>query len=525
MPSGRPPETTTAISTFKGQDRALRADRIGTSGLLVSVLAAGAPLMAVAGVMATAYGITGFVGQPLLFVLIGAVMALFGVGYAEMSRHVHNSGALYACIARGLGGTAGAGASFVALAAYSALQVGIYGIFGYESATLLDVFFGVTVVWWLPAVLAVLATGLLGARKIDLNARFLAALLLAEVVLTVAFDLACAARPGPQGLTLQAFDPATLGGAGLGTALCLTVAAFLGFEQAPVYAEETSRPETAVARAMFLAVGCSAILFAVSSWLLGVAAGPARIAGAATQEGPDLVFALTGPRLGTVFTDVLHVFFVTGIFASMLGFHNVVARYAFAMGRDGLLPAALGRPARSGGAPALGSLLQTAVSLTVVIAFAVTDTAPTGDPTAPVLRLFAWGGTVGALGVTALMAAACAAVIVFFVRRGAGRTQAGRLVASAVAGLALLAVLVHAVTDFGTLASEDRDRVPARALPAVIGAAALAGLLHGRVLRVTRPEVHARIGLGNEAFQLAKAATAAPDRPRRGVPSRRKPGA
>ncbi len=49
-----------------------------------------------------------------------------------MSRHVHNAGAFYAYISRGLGGTAGASAAMVALVAYNALQVGIYGIFGFE---------------------------------------------------------------------------------------------------------------------------------------------------------------------------------------------------------------------------------------------------------------------------------------------------------------------------------------------------------------------------------------------------------
>lgn len=34
---------TDGISTFKGQERALRADRLGTGGLLLSVLAATAP--------------------------------------------------------------------------------------------------------------------------------------------------------------------------------------------------------------------------------------------------------------------------------------------------------------------------------------------------------------------------------------------------------------------------------------------------------------------------------------------------
>ncbi len=44
-----------AISTFKGEERALRADRLGTGGLLLSVLAATAPLMVVAGVMPTTF--------------------------------------------------------------------------------------------------------------------------------------------------------------------------------------------------------------------------------------------------------------------------------------------------------------------------------------------------------------------------------------------------------------------------------------------------------------------------------------
>lgn len=48
-------------------------------------------------------------------------------------------------------------------------------------------------------------------------------------------------------------------------------------------------------------------------------------------------------------------------------------------------------------------------------------------------------------------------------------------------------------------------------LPGVIVLALAGGLLYGAVLRRTRPEVHARIGLGNEAFQLEKAAEGGPD--------------
>ncbi|MCX4702048.1 APC family permease [Streptomyces sp. NBC_01352] len=508
--SSRSTTTPGGISTFKGQERALRSDRLGTGGLLLSVLAATAPLMVVAGVMPTTFAVMGIVGQPLLFVVLGVVLVLFGIGYAEMSRHVHNAGAFYAYISRGLGGTAGASAALVALVAYSALQVGIYGIFGFEVAGLFATYADLEIAWWIPALAAALVVGALGRLKIDVNARVLGVLLIVEVALVVIFDVAAVADPGPQGLSLHAFNPDTLTGAGLGTALCFCIAAFLGFEQAPVYAEETSRPHILVPRVMFLAVGGVAVFFALSSWALTVATGPAAIVGEARQQSAGLLFTLTEDRLGGTFTDVLHILFVTGMFAALLSFHNVVARYAFAMGREGLLPAAFGRTTGASGAPGTGSLLQTAVSVLVVAAFAVADDKPAGDPTAPVLHLFTWCGNLGALGVIVLMAAASLSVVVFFVRRGAAGAQAWRLVTSALAGIALLVIAGYTVRDFDVLVGAGPGSALSWALPGIIGLALVIGLLQGLVLRSRAPEAHARIGLGNEAFQLEKAAEKTP---------------
>lgn len=508
MLTGNQPSGPQEISTFRGQEQSsLRAGRLGTIGLLLSVLAATAPLMTVAGVMATTYAVMGVVGLPLLFVILGVLMALFGIGYAEMSRHVHNAGAFYAYIARGLGSLAGAAASYVALVAYSALQVGVYGIFGFEVAGLLEKFFDLTVAWWIPALLALVLTGILGALKIDLNAKVVGLVLIAEVLLVLVIDIAYAADPGPEGLSLHAFNPDTITGAGLGTALCFTVAAFLGFEQAPVYAEETDRPQTVVRRVMFLAVGIIAVFYAVTAWLIGVATGPGGVVDAARKESSGLIFTLAEPRLGTAFTDVLHIFFVTGAFACMLAFHNVVSRYAFAMGREGLLPRAVGRASASTGAPAFGSLLQTLVSVVVVTAFLATDDKPAGDPTAPVLRLFTWMGNVGALGVILLMTVTSIAVIAFFVRRGAAGTQAVRLLCSGLAALGLGFVFVYAVKDFDVLLGAAPGSALGWVLPGIIGLAAVTGLVVGLVLRARRPQAFARIGQGNEAFALEKAAS------------------
>ncbi|MFJ2114314.1 APC family permease, partial [Streptomyces sp. NPDC087850] len=250
MSTGR--SSTSEINTYKGQERALRANRLGTLGLLLSVIAASAPMLVVAGVMPTIFGVMGIVGQPLIYLILGVVLVLFSFGYAEMSRHIHNAGAFYAYIARGLGPTAGAGASVLALVAYNAMQFAVYGLLGFEVSSLFSTYLGISVAWWIPALATAAIIGVLGWLKIDLNAKVLGILLAIECFLVVVFDIATVANPGPQGLSMAAFDPSSLTGAGLGTALCFCVAAFVGCEAAPVYAEETSRPHVVVSRVMFL---------------------------------------------------------------------------------------------------------------------------------------------------------------------------------------------------------------------------------------------------------------------------------
>ncbi|MFE3681934.1 APC family permease [Streptomyces sp. NPDC059095] len=488
------PET----STYEEPERALRAGRLGTPGVLLPVLAASAPLMVAVGVMPTTFAETGVVGQPLLFLVLGAVLALFAVGYAEMSRHMSHSGAFYAYIARGLGPTAGASAAYGALAAYSALQVGIYGMFGFEVSGLLDTYRGVTIDWWVPALLAVALVGALGRLRIDLNAKVLGVLLLVEVALVVVFDLAALADPATGRLSPHAFNPRALAHGSAGIALCFCAAAFIGCEQAPVYAEETRRPQAVVRRVLLLAVGLVTALLALSSWALTLAAGPQDIVDSAQKQGPGLLFALAEKNLGTTFADVLHVVFVTGMFAALLSLHNVVARYVFAMGREGLLPAGFGRTSPTSGAPAAGSLFQTVVSVAVVAAFALTDRWPAGDPTAPVTHLFTWTGNAGVLGVLLLMAASSLAVIVFFVRRGEAGAQRWRLLAAAAAGVALLGIAAYSVRQFQLLVGAGPNDTLAWMPPGIVVLALLVGLGYGLVLRARRPGTHAGIGRGDE---------------------------
>lgn len=171
--------------------------------------------MVVAGVMPTTFAVMGIVGQPLLFVVLGVILILFSVGYAEMSLHRPQRGRLLRLhLPRPRRHPCGASAALVALVAYNALQVGIYGIFGFEVSGLFATYADLEIAWWIPALAAVAAVGALGWLKIDVNAKVLGVLLVIEVALVVIFDIAAVADPAKEGLSLHAFNPDTLTGAG-----------------------------------------------------------------------------------------------------------------------------------------------------------------------------------------------------------------------------------------------------------------------------------------------------------------------
>lgn len=109
---------------------ALARDRLGVSGVMFFIFAGVAPLTVTAGVVPTAYGVTGLTGVPAAFLLVAVVLGVFAIGYVAMARRIPNAGAFYAFIAKGLGKPAGVGGALVAVAAYNLLQVGLYGMIG-----------------------------------------------------------------------------------------------------------------------------------------------------------------------------------------------------------------------------------------------------------------------------------------------------------------------------------------------------------------------------------------------------------
>jgi amino acid transporter len=68
---------------------------------------------------------------------------------------------------------------------------------------------------------------------------------------------------------------------------------------------------------------------------------------------------------------VMQVLILTGSFACAMAFHNVAMRYFYAMGREGILPRALGRTHPTHKSPYIASITQTVVAVVLVLAWGV----------------------------------------------------------------------------------------------------------------------------------------------------------
>jgi amino acid transporter len=469
---------------------ALARDRLGVAAVVFFVMSAAAPLTVVAGVVPTGLAVTHLTGISIAFLAVAIVLAIFAVGYVAMARHIANAGAFYAYISQGIGRPLGVGAAWVALLAYNCFQIAAYGGFGAIASPLFKDWFGVDVPWWALALVVWALTAVLGVLDVAVNGKVLATLLVAEILLVVVFSFADVLSPNFHPSSAPV-DAGSLIGAGSGALLSMAITGFVGFEQSVVFSEESRDPRRTVARATYIAIALIALLYGFASWTMISGAG-GDVIGRATNEGPDLFFNVAADQLGTVAVHLGHTLFLTSLIAAMISFHNIISRYMFSLGREGVLPRLFGRTVPGTGAPKNGSISQSVLGLVVIVLYAVAG----WDP---LVQLFFWGGSAGGIGVLLLITVTSIAVIGYFARNPEGEDVWHRLGAPILGTIMLLVMSYLALTNIATLFGVDPGSKPTWVVPLSFGVLTVLGLIWALVLRGSRPQVYAGIGLGARA--------------------------
>jgi len=473
-------ETTDAISPARGTAAGLKRDALGTPGIVFLVLSAAAPLTVMAGIAPLAIAVAG-PAAPLGYLVAGVVLVLFSAGFMAMTRHMRAAGGFYGYVTKSLGPSAGLATAALSVVSYNLIQIGLYGLFALQLHALVLRFTGVDVPWPLLAVAAILAVCLVGYRGVDVGAKVLGVLLVAETLILAVVAVAVLARGGANGIDAASFSPAHLADPGLVAVLGLAFGAFVGFESTVLYRSEARDPERTIPRATYIAVGFLALFYAFVSWTVVLAFGSAQVQSLAAENLTDLFFIAADTYVGSWSGAVMAVLLATSLYAMQLAFHNAINRYTYMLSRDGLTPAFLGRTHPRFRSPHLAGLAQTALALAVVLAMAAAG----ADP---YVHLMIWLNTPGVLGIVCLQGLVSLATVVYLRRHREAATNRWIIPVAAVATMLLFAAVYLVLANIGLMTgAEGATNV---LIAAVVPAVFAAGLLLARILKKTRPATY-----------------------------------
>jgi amino acid transporter len=450
---------------------------LGTASIVFMVVAAAAPLTVIAGTVPIGIAVGDGAAFPAMYVLCAGILLLFATGFTAMTRYVPEAGGFYAYIGHGLGRSSGLGAAFLAVLSYESVLMAVYGYIGASLNDLSSSHGGPTLPWWVWAGMVLVTVGVLAYRQIDLSSKVLGVLLVAEISIVVVLDLFVAGGSGGHAASSAPFHPSAIFSGAPGIALIFALAGFLGFEATAVFRDEARDPERTIPRATYLSLLLIGIFYALSSWAVVSAWGDSGAVKEASTDPGGMLGATARRLMGSTGTDLIQVLLVSSIFAAILSFHNVIARYLFSLGNTAVLPRRWGHSHPEHGSPYIASVVVSSVCGVLLLGCAAAGLDP-------VTQVFTWLAGIATLGVVALMLLTCLAVLVFFRRSRLDGRLWNTVLAPAVGLVALAGCLGLTVWNLPLLVGGSTN------LAIAFGVALLAALLAGPLVARLLPHAH-----------------------------------
>src|SRR6201996_7201155 len=400
----------------------LRKGAIGLGGVLFLTVTGAAPISAMLFNVPILVGYGQGNGAPAGFIFAAIVLVVFCVGYVAMARKKTTAGGFYSYISHGLGRELGIGTGYGAVVAYSVFEASLAGGFAYFLSLKLTSF-GVHISWpWLALGMVVLI-GILTYFDVRLSTVVLAVGLIGEVVILIIFDIYLFSKGH---FSVSSINPINafkgfpaqgkLGAGAVGIGLFFAFWSWVGFETAPNYGEESRDPKRNVPRALYISVIGLGIFYAVTSWasLGGYSSTHAAIAQAQTNAA-DYFLTPATQYAGHWVSSVMSYLIITGSFACGMAFHNTTARYLYSMGREGLVPRALGRTHPRWQSPHIASMFQTVMAAIIIGLFAIFT--GSNDPNSQAyLQLYGLMAVMGVIIILSVQAVVSLSVLVYYER-------------------------------------------------------------------------------------------------------------
>lgn len=359
----------------------LRPNSVPWYGVLISCVACVAPMAAlffnVPGMAAQAGAAT-----PLVFLIAAVGLLLLILPITSFARRLTSTAGFSTWIEHGLGRAAGLETGWMMVGAYILFEAASQAAFGGLTDLNLSTFFGIHLPggWVGYTLLSVLIVWLLALFDVQWSVWVMAPFALLEMGSLLLLDLAITLHGGATGHDLvHSFTPAgaSLPGAapggvlGIGVALALAFFSFIGFESAGGYGEEARHPRRAIPLAMVLVAILMSVLYTWTAYSATIGLGWMHAVDTLGNVAlaPTPYYHLAEQYVGGWLKVVMSVLVTTSTFASCLAFHQVAARYLYALGREGVFPVRLrlGRTHSRWQSPWIASTMATGLLLLLVL--------------------------------------------------------------------------------------------------------------------------------------------------------------
>ncbi len=283
---------------------------------------------------------------PLAYVL-AAIGALFlGRVVSEFSKSMSSAGSLYTYVANGWNNTAGFVLGWVYTIALTILGAAVLAGFGFFASSFLQ---SVTnsskaIPWWVFFLLSLVFVAVMSLFNIRISTRAQLVLAGLSVVVMVIAAIVAISDGGPNSKSIDfaAFWPSSAGvpWSGIGLGFAFGILSFTGFEAGAVLAEETSNPKHNIPRAIVGSVLVAAVFYILVTYATSVGFGVKEAAVAWPTSAAGLVAVLSQHK---GLSDLVLLAVAASSLICGLGISTVTSRFLYAMGREKVLPAALGK--------------------------------------------------------------------------------------------------------------------------------------------------------------------------------------
>jgi amino acid transporter len=373
----------------------------------VSVIAPGmAMLLNVTGVAFVAGGST-----PLAFLLGGIGCLALAFVVIGFTRRMASAGYAYTYASRSLGKEAGFMAGWLYFFGFICFVPMTMSAVGYLSADLLGVS---PKLWILFFFIGMILFLVLSVIRIKVTTRVQLIVGIVTVAVIVLIDLVTTAKGGSHGQALGAFSFSHTNSGGFDGVfygIILGVTSYIGFETAADFGEETANPRRNIPIAVLVATLFAVVLYLWTTYSIDIGFGLKN--GAKFGADPVALKTTATTYVGSWAGTLAEIGGLLAAFIVCVACATAAARTLFAMGREGVLPAAFGKTHATFKTPvnAIIAVAILATGMALLMGYPLSDSA-FGQPFS---NYYFWA-TTGTLLVIVVYIMLCIGGIVYFYR-------------------------------------------------------------------------------------------------------------